>query len=434
MRARTGSVEQVPAGRTRPRRLVGLALAVLGGLLLTSCNLYASGWSTIHGDGANSDYSSVQGATDLTLAWQHSFDGVITVGATIDPGGRVYVTEDSAGCHLHVLDGATGQEVWCTDEVDRFAVISSAVIDRDGRLFLADGEAMHAFDRDGNLLWETPIEGVPLSAQLTQNGRVIFITNIGRIYVLRRENGALVLPPVELIPGKTWDPAEGVLSCARGTADCPSANTLGFDLLTGRIIFTFWAPGAPQAGVRAMQVTEDPVPAIVPLWTNESLPGGSASSPTLSPDGSRVYVNDNVDSMHALDAGTGEEIWSFPIGFASGGSPSLSPAGILMPAGGGTSPLLALSDEGDHAELAWSVPSLLNRGIPTQAARGLSYATVSAGSLTNDLVVVDTATGTELDREHLPGTTIFTVGTTIGPDATVYVPTITGELFAFRPA
>jgi outer membrane protein assembly factor BamB len=122
-----------------------------------------------------------------------------------------------------------------------------------------------------------------------------------------------------------------------------------------------------------MQITEDPVPSISPLWTNDALPGGSASSPDLSADGSRVYVNDNVDSVHALDTATGEEIWRFQIGFASGGSPSLSPDGI------------------------------------------------------------DTATGTELDREPLPGTTVFTVGTTVGPDGTACVPTFLGQLFGFHP-
>jgi outer membrane protein assembly factor BamB len=182
-----------------------------------------------------------------------------------------------------------------------------------------------------------------------------------------------------------------------------------------------------------MQYTEDPEPAITTLWTNDSLPGGSASSPVLSADGSRVYVNDNVDSMHALDAVTGKEIWAFPIGFASGGSPSLSPDGIIMPAGGSQSPLLALRDEGDSASLAWRRDTLLNRGIATQAAGGRVYATVVQGRFGNDLVVLDTATGDELDREHLPGTPVFTVGTTVGPDGTVYVPAVVGELYALVP-
>jgi outer membrane protein assembly factor BamB len=409
-------------------------VAVLIVVVLTGCDVYAPTWSTIHADGRNSDYSPVPGATDLTLAWQRSFDGNLTVGATVGPDGRVYLTGATPGCQLQVLDGDTGETIWCTNAVNYFAVVSSPLIDRDGRIFVADNQAMHAFDHDGTLLWETPIVGVPLSAQFTPNGRLIFMTHIGQIYVLRRETGAPVLPVYELTPGATYDPATGISACARGTADCPAANTLGIDTDTGVFIFTYWAPGEPQAGVRAMRITEDPVPSLTPLWTNDSLPGGSASSPTISVDGARVYVNDNVDSVHALDTATGAEIWSHPIGFASGGSPSLSPDGLIMPAGGGASPLLAIQDEGDTATELWRQPALLNRGIPTQAAGGLSYATVSVGSFQNDLVVVDTATGAELDREPIPGTSVFSVGTTVAPDGTVLVPTITGDLFAYRPA
>lgn len=38
------------------------------------------------------------------------------------------------------------------------------------------------------------------------------------------------------------------------------------------------------------------------------------------------------------------------------------------------------------------------------------------------------------DREPLPGTPLFSVGITVGPDGTVYVPSITGELYAFAAA
>lgn len=421
--------------RTSPRRtrLLVVAVAILVALLSGACDLYSPGWSTIHADSRNSDYSPVAGADDLVPAWDRSFAGTINVGATFDQRGQVLVTSTAAGCHLAALDLATGARRWCSPVVDRFAVISSALVDLDGRIFVADGTAMRAFDGDGNVLWSTPIEGVPLSAQLTPSGRVLFITHIGRIYVLRREDGAHVLPPVELIPGRTWEPSEGVLACARGLEACPSANTLSMDTETGRFIFTWWEPGAPAAGVRAMRITEEPVPTIVPLWENTSLPGGSASSPTVSVDESRVYVNDNVGALHALDTATGATIWSTPFGYASGGSPSLTPDGRVMPAGGAGG-VVAIQDEGDHGSITWRRDDLLNRGIPTQTAGDRSYATVNTGGATTALVVLDATTGAELDREPLAGNTYFSVGTTVAPDGTVLVPTLSGHLYAFRPA
>lgn len=398
----------------------------------TTSSPYAAGWSAVHADGSNTDYAPVEGPSDLRLAWQRSLGGSINLGATADDQGRVYVTNSGEGCHLHVLDAATGDEIWCSEEVDRFAVASSPLLDVEGRIFLADGEAMHAFDADGEVLWEAPTVGVPLSAQFTPEGRVIFVTHVGTLYVLDRATGEPMLAPVELVPGATFDPAKDMRGCPLGTAECPSANTIAVDPASGRFYFTFWAPGAAQAGIRAMRYTEDPEPALTDVWTNDGLPGGSASSPDLSPDGTRIYLNDNAGSVHALDAATGEGIWAAPIGYVTGGSPSTSPEGVVIPAGGiGASPVLALVDEGESAREAWRLDDLTSRGLPAQAAGDLAYATVDAGEGRNDLVVLDTGSGAELDRERLPGAPRFTVGTTIGPDGTVYVPTITGELFAY---
>ncbi|WP_141580107.1 PQQ-binding-like beta-propeller repeat protein [Actinomadura sp. WMMA1423] len=394
-------------------------------------SVYGAGWSTAHADAGNTDYSPVAGARNLTSAWQRSFSGSIYLGATNDASGRVYVTTNGTGCHLHALDIATGKTVWCSGEVDRQAVSSSALIDKDGHLYLADGEAMRSFDAAGKVRWKTPIVGTPLSAQFTPAGNLLFITHIGRIYVLDRDTGEPVLPPVELIPGATPG-TDDPRACMRGTEECPASNTPAVDLATGRVFFTFWDKGAPAADIRAMQLTEGDSPSIRPLWRNESLPGGSATSPDLSADGSRLYVGDNEGGIHALDAATGETIWSHDTGYAAGGSSSLSPSGLIMPAGGGDGGLMAIRDIGDRAERVWTKESLVNRGIPVQAAGGVAYAAVSA-TLGNDLVVVDTATGAELDRERLPGATLFSVGTTVAPDGTVLVPTITGELFAFRP-
>ncbi|OWY60205.1 hypothetical protein B7486_70440 [cyanobacterium TDX16] len=147
-----------------------------------------------------------------------------------------------------------------------------------------------------------------------------------------------------------------------------------------------------------------------------------------------MYVNDNVDAVHALDTGTGETIWSVEVGYASGGSPSRSAEGLIMPAGGALSPALAVQDHGDRGELVWQDPDLLNRGIATQAGGSIAYVTVARQGPENDLVVLDTATGEVLDRHELPGVSGFSVGTTVGPDGTVLVPTIRGQLHAFVPA
>lgn len=394
---------------------------------------YGRSWSASHADSRNSDYSPVKGPRNITLAWQHKFAGTINLGPTNDENGRVYVTTAADGCHLYAFDNATGEILWCTDEVNEFAVASSALLDSHGRVFIGDNQAMYAFDVSGKLIWKTPIDGFPFSAQFTHTGHLIFITCIGKIYVLDNQTGKQILEPVELNPGKKYDPDMDVRACMRGTKECPCANTPAYDLNSGRFYFTFWTNDAALAGLRAMQYSEFPIPSIIPLWINESLPGGSGSSPDISSDGTRIYVNDNNGGVHAIDAHTGEIIWSFDIGYEAGGSQSTSPDGVIIPAGGDNAPLLCIADRGSKAELVWRIDMLQNRSVPTQSGGNLSYVTVKTGNMQNDIVVIDVASGSIIDRENLPGNTLFSVGTTIDTDGNIYVPTFNGYLFTFRP-
>jgi len=171
----------------------------------------------------------------------------------------------------------------------------------------------------------------------------------------------------------------------------------------------------------------------MPLWATDTLDEGSASSPTVSADGTRVYVTDNAGVLHAFDTDTGKVIWRFDIGYPAGGSVSVSPDGLIMPAGGKAAPVMAIRDMGDRASLAWRRPDLINRGIATQVGGHRAYVTAAHPNGEADLVVLDTTTGAELDRVRLPGKTIMSVGTSVGRDGTVYVATIEGKLHAFRP-
>lgn len=392
---------------------------------------YGPGWSAVHADAANSDYIPEEGPSALELLWSRSVGGMINLGPTVDRAGRVYFTSSGSGCRLHALDSSTGKTLWCSDAVDKLVVASSPLIDRDGNLFVADGRSMRSFDSNGAIRWTTPIIGVPLSALFTGQGDVFFITNVGMIYVLDRSSGRPILPPYPLVPNPSFDPARGAMACMRGLPDCPSANTPAIDLATGRFFFTFWAPGTPRAGIRAMRLTAGPKPELIAEWTNDSLPGGSASSPDISADGKRLYLTDNEGGLHSLDAKTGQIVWSFPLGYAAGGSVSTSPEGLIIPAGGAKAPLMAVRDAGDRAELLWRKADINNFGVATQAAGFKAYPTASLGGGRADLLTIDTRSGAILDRDSIPGKPMFTVGTTIGPDGTVYVATIFGQLHAY---
>jgi outer membrane protein assembly factor BamB len=393
-------------------------------------------WRAAHADSRNSDYSPVRGSRQVSLRWQKKFNGTINLGPTTDNNGRVYITTSGAGCHLYVLDAETGNQLWCTDKVNKYAVASSALLDKNNRLYIADDKAMNAFDHTGNLLWQHSIEGFPLSAQFTHTGNILFITHIGKVYVMESATGKPLINGQPLSastsPVGGFDPR----ACMQGTADCPCANTLAYDDLSGRFYFTYWQPGTSSAALWAMQYIENNGEAFIKkLWENNSLPGGSASSPDISADGSRIYANDNTGSLYAVASNTGRVIWQYNLGYNTGGSQSTSPDGYIMPAGAKGAALMCLKDEGDSARLVWLDDKLPNRGVSTQVAGHLAYTTVTSasGEFHNDLAVVDVITGEVLDKHALPGKTYFSVGTTIGPEGNVYVPTINGYLFAFGP-
>lgn len=392
---------------------------------------YGRGWSATHADGANSDFSKIPVPRNVALSWLRKFDGTINLGASSGKDGTIYITTTAAGCHLYALDPKTGETKWCSENVSEFAVASGVLVDSDQRLFIADEKKMVALDKLGNVTWTTNIDGFPFSAQFTQTGRLIFITHVGTIYVLDRKTGTPVLPPKRMAEGieiPNFDPR----ACMRGTKDCPAANTLAFDLATGQMYFTFWFSDQPVAALVAMRYTESPGPSLQYLWQNDMLPGGSASSPDISADGNTVYVNDNVNAVHAIDTRTGNLRWSFNIGYAPGGSQSISPEGYIFPGGGDGAKLMCLRDEGSHASLVWKSGTLQNRGIVTQTTGNMAIATAKVGTLAYELIICDVKDGKIFDRVALPGKPLFSVGTTIGQDSSILVPTFNGYLYSFK--
>ncbi|MEM9254340.1 MAG: PQQ-binding-like beta-propeller repeat protein [Pseudomonadota bacterium] len=420
-------------------KVIQTLLLVLAYSALLSACYDTDAWPTIHGDARNSDTTIARGFTSLQPIWVRDFPGAIAAAATIDGEHQIYVTTtgsaETNACHLYAIDQSSGEDLWCTAEVNRWAVGSSVLIDIEGNLFIGDDEAMHSFDRDGHLRWETPTVGAAISAQFASDSHLIFITHIGQVMVLTRGTGELVTPVYELLPEATYEPGAGLGDCLLGGPDCPSANTLAMDLSTGRFYATLRPPATSVTELRALQY--DPKSRLItPVWTNDSLGGGTASSPVISADGGRVYVNDNDGNYLALDAITGAEIWNANIGYSPAGSPSVSTEGRGIPAGAGTSRLMAIQDLGSEGTISWSRDTVTHLGVAVQAAGDVLYATVRQPGtfLGVDVLSVNARTGGEHDRQTLSPSPIATVGTSVAADGTVVVAGINGVVTALREA
>lgn len=371
------------------------------------------GWPVIHHDNRNSDSMDTPGPRGVSPSFHVLQGKFIAATATVGPEGNVYVgvgLDLSGGpCRLFALDGSTGDVLWCSDRVNDAAIASSPTIDRDGNVYLGDNRAMYSFTSQGHHRWQTPIVGLPLSAQFTPEGHLFFITHICRIYVLSRDTGEPILDPYVLLPGLSYEPGFlDYLDCGSGSSEgnCPCANTPSIDLKSGVFYCTLSRPGKGQTSLVAMRYIPGDPPRIEPLWENQALAGGSASSPDLSGDGLRLYVNDNTNHMLALSAENDETLWSFDLGYNPLGSACTSRSGVILPTGGIGAPLVALRDAGDHAEILWERPDLESRGIAVQRGTDRAYVVAArAGNLLGiRLLVLDLATGRTLDEESVSAT------------------------------
>ncbi|MFH5209669.1 PQQ-binding-like beta-propeller repeat protein [Antrihabitans sp. NCIMB 15449] len=429
-----------------------VALAAVTALVSVGCGaddtpsdiFAAGGWPGIHADARNSDTSTVEGSRSLSLSWSRPIGGPVAAYASIAANGQIFVTSKmDDGCNLFSFEMESGRKRFCSI-LGPGVIASTPIVDRETNIYVGDNGAVSSFNDHGQPRWRTPVVGTPISAQFTGDGNVLSVTQRGQVNVLERQTGLRVAPPFDLLPQP--DPIQnpdlpvplddlGLQACFAGTAECPVANTPAIDLDTGRFFVTLWEPGAPVASLVALRYTGGDSPKVTREWKSDILPGGSATTPDLSADRSTVYVNDNENTLYAVDAATGATKWTYDLGFTPLGSQSTSDDGLIIPSGGEGGHLLALRDAGDRAELAWERTELVQAGVPAQAAGSTGYTVVRKGDGPDAelaLLTFDTTTGETLDEDTLPNAKGFTVGTSIGPKGEVLTPTLLGELFVFE--
>lgn len=407
--------------------------------------LSAGGWPGIHADARNSDTSPVTGAHSISLSWSRPIGGPVAAYASVAASGQLFLTANTAaGCNIFSYQMKSGRMRFC-NRLGPGVIASTPIVDGATNIYVGDNGSMNSFNEHGQPRWRTPVVGTPISAQFTPDGNVLSVSQLGQINVLARQTGSKVIPSFELLGQPDYlanpnlQPAlddQGLRDCFAGTANCPVANTPAIDIKTGRFVLTLWRPGAPQASLVALRYTGGENAKIALEWTADILPGGSASSPDLSADGSTVYVSDNTGKLLAVNAADGTVKWTYDLGFVPLGSASTSADGLIIPSGGKDGHLIAIRDKGDHAELAWERKDLLQLGVPAQTAGSTGYTVVRRGT-GNDadlaMLTFDTQSGATLDEDVLPGAKGLTVGTSIGPDGEVLTPTLIGELFVFKP-
>jgi hypothetical protein len=140
------------------------------------------------------------------------------------------------------------------------------------------------------------------------------------------------------------------------------ANNLSVDGYTGRLWIAATARDEEDGvgdGVSALGALYryDVVPAgsgwALSEACHRNFTGGSASTPTLAQEGTRVYVGDNVGALLAIDADTCAEAWSVPLASQIFGSVAASSDGREIYAASGTG-VYQVFDDGTAGRRGWT--------------------------------------------------------------------------------
>lgn len=167
------------------------------------------GWPTIHGDSANSDYSSFELIDDSQADVSVLKGRVSLTSQVLDEKRKVaYVTvfkrkAEDAVLYAYAINGHSSQKpgtiLWhsknwgLTDE----AVASSPLIDDEGNVYISDKTFVYKVNAEGELLWKKNIypkvirqpEGFFLTMVFTPSGHVGGVTSQGLVIFFNMENG-----------------------------------------------------------------------------------------------------------------------------------------------------------------------------------------------------------------------------------------------------
>ncbi len=291
-----------------------------------------TGWAGAHRDGRNSDFVPFVVPAANQVAWT-ALDGLAILPAPVlGPEGQLYaVSGGGPGTrHLHAFDRA-GNLLWQSEpelspaDLDSLAALSSPTLDRQGNIYLGDGNQFWSFAPDGTVRWvaDLPEAGVPMASSIiTPQGLVGGITLNGKVVLFDRADGSLAGPVLDL-PGGPGQPATGLPPglWAGGLMD-PAIIPMVHDVLFGFGFEVINTPAAhPQSGRLYITATgATPAEGVLyglslvggALAIDFAAPmgGGSGTSPAVSFDGARVYAADGLGVMRAFDAATGAEIWA----------------------------------------------------------------------------------------------------------------------------
>jgi len=364
---------------------------------------------TMHVGPKNSDNVWVALAPRLELDWVEEESFYVPEGPTYDNLGSLYFSPlfPQEDVSLVSLDVSSGARNWSIEGDGTNGGGGATLIlndpDNPGEQIIYHStftEAM-ALEPDGTVLWRVPTglsipPVVPGERSAThsfglnyhpQTDSVVVVMNSGDILAFDRTTGDLLainrvpgspaVSEVVTIPESVIDASDALTDEVFGTTPTGLSffsliletifgggtvvtNYFGIDPNSGLLYVAATdldeADGtndgrSERGALYSLELSDTGGGLEFSLRNTLSFEGGTGSTPTISEDGSRVFVSDNVGNVIALDAGL-QAIWQFDLGSPVAASLAVSPDNSEVYAVTRTD-VFKLIDRGDSAILGW---------------------------------------------------------------------------------
>jgi outer membrane protein assembly factor BamB len=441
-------------------------------------------WRSLHADEVNTDEVSLAHPPMFEAGWLAEPNTWNPTGPVFDDAGNLYFApfDPYEQVVLISLEPVAGTRRWAIPNTTGTLVGGGSPLvledpDHPGEqiVYLGLYDRVLAVRTDGGVVWDQPtgLPGPPTGvfgvSYDPAADAIVGLARDGWLYAVDRRTGLSVLPAPFALPGApapvgppSTTPPE-VTACAQALlaqlADLGDvtlaqlvavlqgggtevANYFSVDGTTGRLWVDATAPDAEDGVV-------DGVSRLGALYRLELVPsgptyevrevchasfvGGSASTPALPRDGSRVYVGDDVGNLLAIDPDCTTR-WSLPLGEQVRGSIGVAADDHEIYAST-PSTIRQIIDDGDAARVGWSasmdvfdlaagqetgnadIAGIGANGVAFQAGAGYRFSTLLF--TTTGLGLLDRATGAV--RWFTGGLDETVAVMSTGPDGALYI-------------